>query len=84
MFEDKIRKLIPNAAVEFLSGIIRDASAIKVIRLVPVKLGFGCIQEVVYVSKNEIITRRVFGFKPISADLDVSRDDTGIAVRLAA
>jgi hypothetical protein len=84
VIEDGLRNLMPEVALEYLREIILGDGAIRTIRLVPIKLSLGPLQEVVCEGQNGTSKRRVFGFSPVSATLYVSRGENEVVLRLAA
>jgi len=82
--EDGIRRLMPEVAVEFLQKIVVGDDTIRAIRLFPVKLSSDYVQEIVCENRAGTTRRRVFGFPPVRAMLNVSREAGEVVVRLAA
>lgn len=82
--EDGIRKLMPDVAIEFLRGIVRSDDTIRAIRLFPVQLSYDYVQEIVLENRDGTTRRRVFGFPPVRAKLNVSRGADEVVMRLAA
>jgi hypothetical protein len=82
--ENNIRNLMPEVAIEFLREIIRKDDTVQIIRLVPSKLAFDPIQEIFCENKSGVTRRRVFGFTPVNAKLNVLHDADGTVMRLAA
>ena len=83
-FEGGLSGLMPEVALEYLRGIIRSDDTVQAIRLVPVRLSGGLVQEIYCDSQTGTSRRRVFGFTPVSARLDVSRGEGEVILRLAS
>lgn len=82
--ENSIHDLLPEVVIDFLREIIVGDGTILTFMFVPVKLGFGDIQEIRCENENGIVIRRVFGFFPVSAKLRVSHDANEVIMQLAA
>ena len=81
--EEDIRKLMPEVAIDFLRGIVACDETIRTIRLFPVELSSDYVQEIVYENRGGTARRRVFGFPPVRARLNVLRDAGEVVMRLA-
>lgn len=68
-----IRADIPEVLIRFLRKVLSDDSSVTTIVLVPVKLGWGSVQDVVLQAPFGATTHRVYGFAPIEARLQVER-----------
>lgn len=81
--ENNIRDLLPDIVIEFLKEIVENDGTIQEIWLVPIKLSFNNIQEIVLKNKNGIAKRRVFGFTPVKANMIVSHKGGEAVMQLA-
>ncbi len=68
-----IRADIPEVLIGFLRKVLSDDSSVTAVVLVPVKLGWGLVQDVVLQTPFGATTYRVYGFAPIEARLQVER-----------
>ena len=82
--EDGLRRLMPEVALDYLHGIVRSDATIGAIRLAPASLPLDSVQEIFCESQTGTSRRRVFGFTPVSASLDVLRREGEAVIRLAS
>ena len=62
---------IPDVLMDYLRNLIGADGSIQFIRLVPVKLGYGLVQEIILEMRGKVESRRLFGFTPIDTQLQV-------------
>lgn len=65
---------IPNVLMNYLHSLVDNDPTIIAILLTPAALDWGSVQDITLVSESGITTHRVFGFTPVSAQLDVRHD----------
>ena len=65
---------IPKVLADFLQEIAIENPAVTKVNLVPARLGWRFIQELFFETPGGITKRRVFGFDPVSACLEIRRN----------
>ena len=76
---------IPEVLVDFLREIVEEDHSIWAITLIPARLGGGMVQEIILETTGDITNmRRVYGFEPVEARLEITRSGEGYAFALAA
>lgn len=64
---------IPEVLIGFLRELLDQDSSVTMVILIPVGLGWGLVQDIVLQTPCGAITRRVYGFAPVDARLQVER-----------
>lgn len=82
--QPEILNMMPGALIDFLWELVMENWSTRAINLVPVNLGFGSVQDIVCETVTGVTVRRVFGFTPVSAHLDVSHKGNQLEMVLAA
>lgn len=82
--QSEIRNVVPSILIDFIWEIARENCLIGMISLVPVKLAFGSVQDIICETASGVTVRRVFGFTPVSTRLEVLRSGSQLEMTLAA
>lgn len=64
---------IPDVLIEFLHEVLDSDASVTTVILVPEKLGWGLVQDIILQSSCGATTRRVYGFNPVNAHLRIER-----------
>lgn len=77
------KNTIPGILLDYLIKVVRERTSVYGIRLMPMKLGSGEIQDILLETTDGPTTLRVFGFSPVASKLKVERA-TGKVMLFAA
>ena len=69
---------IPDVLMDYLRNLIGADGSIQFIRLVPAKLGYGLVQEIILEMRGKVESRRLFGFTPIDTRLQVIHNENAM------
>jgi len=65
---------IPDSLAAFLKETLDEDASIESVELIPTRLGWGMVQDILLKSADGQAFRRVYGFEPIEARLLVKRE----------
>jgi hypothetical protein len=75
---------LPDVLMDYLRTIVKADSNIQFVRLIPMKLGYGIVQEIILEAQGNAEFRRVFGFTPVDTRLQVIRNENVMPLLVAA
>ena len=64
---------LPDVLVEYISSIIWADDNTQYVRLVPIEMGCGFVQEIIFEPQGSLEPKKVFGFPPVDVRLRVVR-----------
>ena len=64
---------IPNVLLAFLHEILDSDPFVTTVTLVPERLGWGSVQDIILQASYGVKMRRVYGFDPVDARLRIER-----------
>jgi hypothetical protein len=71
---NRMTDMIPEVLMDYLRDIIAADGKVRFIRLIPVKLGYGAVQEIILESESGAESRKAFGFTPVNSRFQVIRN----------
>jgi hypothetical protein len=81
--QSEIYNIIPCVLIDYLCELVKKSGTMELITLIPSKLGFGAVQEIICETASGTIMKRVFGFVPVSTQLEVLRNGDHFDMMLA-
>ena len=75
---------LPDVLMDYLYNIVGTDSNVQFIQLVPAKLGYGIVQDIILEAKGNSEYKRVFGFTPVNVRLKVIRNENAFPLLVAA
>ena len=82
IIDDQIRTLLPEVVLQYLQASFLSDQTVMEIQLTPVLLSTDYVQDILCITSSGSFHRRVFGFPPVSAQLEVIHDDCQTYVKI--